>query len=287
MIDYLEALLDAELPQEEETIEFPEIGAVLGPGAETKAAPPKSAAAGEARSEGREREYGLEAGRREGLPGQDHSDGEPDPEEAWSFGAPVWEKQEERTQKEPQEGAAGEEIPAAPAGSAPDAAPKRTKRRENARERRETPEERTGSAGFLEKKALRTAVRAGELAGRVGDRARRGEMLPEALSAGEEGAGTAGPSPEQAGTAEIAGTEQVRGAAEIAGMERVRGMALARQAGQRRSAAQYSRQIQSRSVRWTLDRGTAGAGETSLSPEGLDRLFQRDARRYDGGFPLF
>lgn len=277
MIDYLEALLDAELPQEEETIEFPEIGAVLGPGAETKAAPPKSAAAGEARSEGREREYGPEAGRREGLPREDHSDGEPDPEEAWAFWAPVWEKQEERAPRESRERAAGEEIPAALSGSAPDAAPKRAKRRENAWERRETPEERTGSAGFLGKEALQTAVRAGELAGRVGDRARRGEMLPEAVSAGEEGAGTA----------EIAGIEQVRGAAEVAGMERIRGTALARQARQRRSAAQYSRQIQSRSVRWTLDRGTAGAGETSLSPEGLDRLFQRDARRYDGGFPLF
>lgn len=127
------------------------------------------------------------------------------------------------------------------------------------------------------------------------------EAPPEAAPAGAEGAARAGAAAGMGGTADLEAQERLGEKLSFelplsgAVTESNGGwMAAVRPAG---GAERLYQQVRRSQARAGYSRPVSGVTPLAaveprpeargVSPEGLDRVFQRDARRYDGGFTLF
>ena len=156
--------------------------------------------------------------------------------------------------------------------------------------------DRTGRAGRAAPADRGPETAGGEQAGPAADRSEgrgwSGEPDGESAAAPREtgtGAGSDSPGRVWPDPPQAVGTPRLRGVGEPSARGRMRAAGGAEVLYQRlrRSAAQAAYVRPAAPVYQSL--GTAPAREipAGLTPQGLDRVFQRDARRYDGGFTLY
>jgi hypothetical protein len=131
-------------------------------------------------------------------------------------------------------------------------------------------------------RALQGAEKAQEiLSQRREEAAARVRSASGAADAGERGGETASPRSALSETAAAAAAAQTQEAARTEGRQ---GESLYRQVLRLSREADSVRRESQGTVRTVT---VPGERESGLTAEQLDRMVQRDARRYDGGFPLY